>query len=263
MTAFLREVWRRDRLLAAIGWLHVALFVLALGLFFIDSRTVLGINPWIKPMKFMLSIIIYVWTVAWLLGPLQGLKWAKWVISGGVSVAMVTEIVCISMQSARGVGSHFNVTSAFDAQVYSIMGAMIGFNTVLAALLLLLWCVRPPERPRVYVWGVRLGLVVFLFGSGVGGMMVTNNAHAVGVADGGAGLPFVNWSTEGGDLRIAHFLGLHALQVLPLTAYILSRWRGATGAQRGMALTAVTVVYTGAYAALLWIAWSGRPLIAG
>lgn len=32
-----------------------------------DSRLVMGTNPWIKPVKFAISITIYVWTVAWLL----------------------------------------------------------------------------------------------------------------------------------------------------------------------------------------------------
>ena len=86
----------------------------------------------------------------------------------------------------------------------------------------------PPERAG-YLWGVRLGLAVFVVGSLLGFVLVANQGHSVPGPDGGPGLPFVNWSLDRGDLRIAHFIGLHALQALPLLGFAARSDRGRTG----------------------------------
>jgi hypothetical protein len=136
---------------------------------------------------------------------------------------MLVEMVLITLQAARGVPSHFNETSPFNAAVFAVMGVMIVGNTALAAYVALQFYRTRPALPAPFLWGIRLGLTLFILASLEGFAMVSRMSHAVGVADGGPGLPFVNWSTEGGDLRIAHFIGLHALQVIPFVGYLLSR----------------------------------------
>ena len=91
-------------------------------------------------------------------------------------------------------------------------------------MLLMLFSCKNGDYERLLV-GLRLGLFLFLLGSAEGGIMIAQRAHTVGVADGGAGLPLVNWSTQGGDLRIAHALGLHALQLLPLAGFAIGLWK--------------------------------------
>ena len=169
---------------------------------------------------------------------------------------------CIILQAARGTTSHFNVKTAFDGAVFSTMGLMIAINTMLVLLALVLFFGRTAPLPRAFLWGIRLGLLLFFLASIEGMAMIAQMAHTVGQPDGGPGLPVVNWSTRAGDLRVAHFLGFHALQILPLFGYWLSRPRKQLPQQRQMAyLLIVAALYTSAGVLLFLQAMSGRPLI--
>ena len=139
------------------------------------------------------------------------------------------------------------------------MGIFILLNTVMTAWAVYLVWRHRPFGPASYVWGVRLGLLLFLIGSVLGGIMIHNMRHTVGAPDGGPGLPGLGWSTRAGDLRIAHFLGMHALQVLPLLGWGLASWRP----RRAVLLTWVgAALYAGAVAGLFGMAVAGRPLLA-
>jgi hypothetical protein len=260
---FVTELYRRDKLLAVVGWMNLALFVILLCIAPFDSRTVMGINPWIKPMKFAFSIAVYVWTVGWFLSYLPGPRWALRTVSRGASVAMLTEIACIVLQAARGTTSHYNVATPFDGAIFSTMGSMILANAFVAALLLVLFLIQPVGVNRVYLWGIRLGLLLLLLGNVEGFGMIRHGAHTVGLPDGGPGLPLVNWSTRAGDLRIAHLLALHAFQILPLAAYGLSRWKIDIPANRQLAyFFPFALAYLGVTALLFLQAVQGHPLIA-
>jgi hypothetical protein len=259
--SFFRELDRRSRVLAITGWIHLALLAGMSVIFLFDSRLVMGINVWIKPIKFAVSIAVYVWTVAWFLEYLHLPSWANRIISWGISISMLTEIACIAAQAARGTTSHYNVNSPFDAAIFSTMGAMIAINSVLALVLLILFCVARPEVPRPYLWGIRWGLVIFLAASAIGRVMLAHGAHSVGVKDGGPGLPIVNWSTKGGDLRAAHFLGLHALQVLPIIAFRIGRHKSWPTNLKTAYVFALSGAYAVFIAVLYFQAIQGLPLI--
>lgn len=260
---FVAELYRRNPVLALAGWLMLATTVVLLSIAPFDSRTIMGINPWIKPIKFTISITVFVWTLGWFLHYLSNRPWAVRFISWGVFFVFAVEMFCIILQSTRGTTSHFNIKTPFDSAVFSTMGLMIAINTALVLLALLLFFGRTETPlPLAYLWGIRLGLLLFLLASIEGMVMISQMAHTVGQPDGGPGLPVVNWSTRAGDLRVAHFLGFHALQILPLVGYVLSRRRKQLPQRRQIAyLMLATVAYTAVAVFLFYQAMNGRPLI--
>ncbi len=258
---FFAELHRRNPVLSWMGWANVALLAAALAAAPFDSRTVTGINPWIKPMKFAASVAIFLFTMGWLLEHVKRYRRTVRVVAWGVAVVFAVEQACIFMQAARGTISHFNVRSAFDAAVFSMMGLMIVVNTVAVAYVAQRFWRGGAGVPAPYLWGVRLGLLIFLLASLEGFVMIGLSSHSVGVADGGPGLPLINWSTRGGDLRVAHFVGLHALQVLPLLGYVFSTQFVAARLRRpALWVCALGALYGGASALLFVQALSGLPL---
>jgi len=256
----LLELYRRNPVLTSVGWFHWALAAVLLLLYFFDSRTILGINPWIKPAKFSISIAIYVWTLAWLLHYVSG-KRAAGIISWGIAICMLSEIFAITLQSVRGVPSHFNAATPLDGGIFAAMGMMVGINTVLVVWILVLFFAAYPGLTAAYLWGIRFGLLIFLVASAEGVLMLIHGGHTVGAPDGGTGLPFVNWSRAHGDLRVMHFAGMHALQILPIAGYWLGRSRLPQAAQVS-SVTAFFFLYLGVLALLLGMAWQGRSLLA-
>jgi hypothetical protein len=240
------------------GFAFAALFFSLTLISLFDSTQILGINRWIKPMKFASSISIYLWTLAVYLYFLNGFARSKVVIAWGVIAMMVGEIILVVMQVSRGTTSHFNIKTPFDGAVFGAMGLMIVINSLLLLYLTFLYFRTDTDLPQAIVWSFKLGLIIFLLGSAQGGYMSAQLGHSVGTVDGGAGLPFVNWSTEGGDLRVAHFLGLHAFQAIPLAALVFVRRRK----QFAMELTLLfALVYLAVFSFLFIQAVHGEPLL--
>ena len=255
---FLTRLRRDNPALFWTGALNVALALLALTLLPFDHRVVTNLPVWIKPLKFALSIVAYAWTLGWLLARLpapaqRGVRH----LSGGVAASMAVEQAAIFGQAARGTTSHYNAATAFDGVLFGLMGLFIMINTLMTLwALYLAWRHRPRGAPGL-VWGLRLGLLLFVAGSLIGGVMIHLNQHTVGAPDGGPGLPGLGWSTRAGDLRAAHFMGMHALQALPLLGGALSRWRPR---QAALLTWAGAALYAGAVAGLFALALAGRPL---
>jgi hypothetical protein len=260
----LRSALRQSSgLRVGLGW-QVALLGLSAAALPFDRREVLGLNPWIKPIKFELSAIIFLATMALILRTLGSTgRWprARGWMGWGFGLCMTIENTIIAFQSLRGVRSHMNVTTLTDGLLFGAMGLFIALNTVLVGWLLALWLMtRKIVRP-VVAWGVGLGLAFQLAAAAEGVRIVINAGHVVGpvdaaagsamrqhiALDGGPGLPFLNWSTIHGDLRVAHFFALHALQFLAIVALLLAATRLTNRVQ-----VALLCALTAAYAAGVW-----------
>ena len=255
-------LYQRNAVLAIAGLSQLLIAIILLPLFFLDSREVLGINVWIKPIKFFLSATIYLWTLAILLAHF------KWRYSRSVGflswtfvLTMVVENGAIAFQASRGVQSHFNESSLFDGVIFGVMGLFIMINTIAVIYAALLFFRSSFSLPTAYIWGIRLGFVLFILGSAIGGAMIGAKSHNIGVATGEAGLPFVNWSVLGGDLRIAHFLGLHALQIIPLAGYVLSQSKPAKSGWATAGVVVIALVYSLIVNGLYQQAMSGQSVV--
>lgn len=254
------ELFEKQRSLMTAGVVSIVCFAVLAAISLFDQTEILGINRWIKPMKFFVSITIFVWTVAVFLYFLRGYEKAARFISWGTIAVFTVEMLIITGQAARGTTSHFNVKTPLDGMLFAVMGLAIVFNTLLAAYLLYLYFKAEIDLPQSVLWGMRLGLILFLAACFEGGYMSAQIGHTVGAADGGAGVPVVNWSATGGDLRVAHFVGMHALQAVPLFAYLLERYgiRGAT-----LQTFVFAAVYFAAFTFVFVQALLGKPLFSG
>ncbi|HEX7124589.1 MAG TPA: hypothetical protein VF406_02285 [Thermodesulfobacteriota bacterium] len=228
----------------------------------IDPRVVTGAPVWQKPLKFVLSIAIYAGSLALILRHVDVWPGRLRVASRVVAWGLWLEIAIISLQAARGTRSHFNDATPFDEALFQVMGAGIVAVT-LASAVIAAALFRQRFADRALGWAVRLGLVLSIAGALLGGAMIGLGAHTVGAPDGGAGLPFANWSTGHGDLRAAHFAGLHALQVLPLLALVTRRLRRPRDERQRVALVLVGAAsYAGLVAILFWQALRGESIVA-
>ena len=279
MSARLSRLWRVSPALAGTAAAHLVLLALFLALGLVDGRQVTGQPVWLKPAKFAASISLYTLTLAWLLAHVEGHARAVRAVAGVTVTGLWLEILIIGGQAARGEASHFNSTSPLNAALFSVMGVSV--LTVWATGFVALWLLcRQRFADRAFALALRTGLLVSLLGAGLGGMMTQPTAaqrgqlaagelparmgaHAVGTPDEGPGLPGVGWSTRGGDLRVPHFLGLHAMQLLPLLSLaLLRRARGAQERER-LALTgASSFGYLGLVGVLTLQALRGEPLLA-
>ncbi len=243
----------------------------------VDDRTTLGINVWEKPLKFAISTAIYAVTWSWLIGQLDKFTRAAWWAGTASAALLVVELVIISGASALGMTSHFNVTTALNSVLWSIMAFSISALWI-ATFVVSIILFRNTLGDRARALAIRAGALIALVGMGLAFLMTgptaaqlddwqgIAGAHAVGIADGGPGIPLLGWSTVAGDLRIPHFIGMHALQLIPLALIVMEllsrrvvRLRDVSVRYRLVAIVAAT--YVAVVALLTWQALRGQSIV--
>ena len=141
-----------------------------------------------------------------------------------VVIIMSFELFVITWQAANGRQSHFNISTPLYGILFSAMGVAISILTLWTLIIGIRFLRRKDlNLPESYLWGIRIGIILFVVFSFEGGIMAARLSHTIGSPDGGPGLPVLNWSTAFGDLRVAHFFGIHSLQIIPLVGYYLAR----------------------------------------
>ena len=267
--------WHRPLL-----WLSFAmagLVVVGLIGLVVDPRVLTGAPLWAKPLKFAISILLYSLTLSWLLGLGAGGRRLRWWAGTVTAVFLGVEMVIIAGAAAAGVASHFLVSTPFHAALWSVMAVSIVIVwavMLLVAVLLMRVDLGDPARSLA----IRSGALIAVLGMGLAFLMTgptadqldsfqgVAGAHTVGVPDGGPGLPILGWSIVAGDLRIPHFVGMHALQLLPLAALLLEQLARRmpvlrAGEARAGVLRVLVGLYLGVLALLTGQALAGQSIV--
>jgi hypothetical protein len=223
--SFFNQLRRRNATLYYFGWLYFTGGLIGIVMTQSSDTVVMGINAWIKPTKFFFSIWLFCWTMGWYLIYLDNRRRSRF-YTRMVIIVMIIEQFIITWQAANGRLSHFNISTPFYRALFILMGVAIATLAAWTGVIGYYFFRQKRFRaPMPYIWGIRLGIILFVLFSFEGGIMASHLAHTIGAPDGGPGLPMVNWSTQHGDLRVAHFIGLHSLQLIPLFGYYIAKSR--------------------------------------
>ena len=240
---------------------HLVLAIVSITSSFMDDRTLMGVNVWMKPLKFSISVAIYILTVGFLMTLYPFSKKKKNLINNIVCWTLLIELGLIIYQASGGVQSHYNISNQFDGLIFTAMGILIAINVIIMALFIFETIRLKLKTPKLLQWAILLGWVIVFFGSWVGGQMISEMSHNIGVEDGGPGLPLVNWSTIAGDLRVAHFFGLHGLQIIPIFALLISNKSKTTTKNQIIIVTVFGLAYALFVGYTFYQAKQGLPFV--
>jgi hypothetical protein len=230
-----KEVWTKLKIasptLALGGAIMLFASLITLGLSVFDHRLFQGVSVWHKPWKFQISTVLYWWSLTWFIsyfGTTEQFSLSRRFIVWMSLIAGLFEVVYISWQGAFGLASHYNTSSPFYGAMYT---AMAVFAVLLTSTSGVLGYTVLRAHSQTYAtsvalrhaigWGLIISSVLGIVTGAILGGRTNSGGHWVGGTTNDAlGLMVLNWSRDGGDLRVAHFFALHAMQILPVMAVL-------------------------------------------
>ncbi len=261
------EWFRREPRYAGASVLFLALALPTFVAMQLDDRTYQDINVWIKPMKFTLSVAVYLGTLAWFAGWMKwetrSSRWYPW-FSRIIVTAGLAEIVWIYGAAANGIGSHYNTASPLMAALYSAAGVVV--LILMLATPVTAWAISKNQRLSLdpaFRLSVILSLyLTFMLTVALAGYLASQPSHFVGGnlsdAEGGA---LFGWAKDGGDLRAAHFFALHAMHFIP--AFALGAVFLLSETMRRVAVLGFSTAFAAFTIYVFVEALMGRPFLGG
>ena len=249
---FILQLKQRNETLFYFGLVCFFLSALFLLLTKLTSTEIHNVNAWNKPFKFAFSLAIYTWTMAWYCSylPSFNITLFNWTIV----ILWSFEIFYIALQAGKGQLSHYNSSTPLYSALYALMALAATAVTIYTAYIgILFFKFDFPELPSYYLWAIRLGIILFVLFSFEGFAMGSRLNHSVGAVNDNSNWFIIGWSKTVGDLRVSHFIGMHALQILPvLSFYVLKNTK---------LTVAIAILYTMLTLFTLVQAFKGRPLL--
>ena len=261
---WLRELSARQSALTGAGVLLVVAMLPMGFAFLLDTRLFNGIDVWIKPLKFALAVAIYMFTLAFFASWVdEKVRTARWfcALAWATASAGTLEVFYIALQASRDEASHFNYTDNLHMALYGLMGIgatlMISFSAILGILIARnsKLDVAPAIKDSV-VLGLTLAFVLTLIPAGT---MSAMGSHWIGgVHSDAGGMALTGWSRDGGDLRVAHLFGTHAMHFIPAFGVVSAL---VLGPEKRWPVWLFTVVFCGFVAFLFFQALAGQPFL--
>lgn len=278
-----RRFWNTSPIMTLFLYASLVFIAVGVGGLIFDDRQILNQPAWAKTTKFALSFTLYAPTMLWMFSYVTIRPRLKRFVLDACGTLLFSEMILVIIQAVRGETMHFNISTPFNALLWTIMSVTIMLFYVVSIIGFVVFLRQKPLVDRAFLLSLRLGMALMLIGFGLGFLMTGPNndqlavlqsggtlaamgAHTVGAVDGGSGITLLGWSTTHGDLRIAHFVGIHGAQVMALLGWLLlvgaeRRWTFLRLQHRTALVWGAAVAYLAFVGSIAWQALRGQPLL--